>query len=141
MAILDEQTKNAISDIVEEVIHDSTINTKVTYKQKRDYAYNPESQRQPSGIWKNFKNLDAIKGVFTQKDLVFAERTRIAGEENIEVGDLKFVIFANDIMGIPTTADLLVETKSQAKSGVTYEISSIMSDPFDFVFIFQCKRP
>ena len=90
------------------------------------------------GLFKPVMNIENQQGEF---DLVFAERTRIAGEENIEAGDLKFIIFANDIMGTPTTADLIVETKSQAKSGVTYEIAGIMSDPFGFVFIFQCKRP
>ena len=141
MAILDEQTKRAILSSISDVIKDDSINTRITYRQRKDVDYNPQSQTESSGAWKDFKNLEAIKGVFTQKDVVFSERTRIAGEENIEIGDLMFVIYANDMMGVPTTADRIVETKSQALSGVTYEITSVLSDPFGFVFIFQCKRP
>lgn len=131
------KSKNALKDVFHAVIDDSSINTIITYRQHKGAGignYNPENQVVPSTLWKVFSNLNALKTYFTEFEIFTA-----GGQ--VEFGDVRFIIWKDDVTNSPGPEDLIVETKNQ--SGVTYAITEggIQIDPLDIAYIFHCRRP
>lgn len=129
-----ERSKNALKDVLHNLVDDSSINTIVTYKQHKipSTAYNPESQSVGTSRWTNFTGLNALKSYFTEFEKFLAGGS-------VELGDVRFIINKDDVVNTPSPEDRIVETKNQ--SGVTYNIVTYDADPLGMAYVFHCRRP
>jgi hypothetical protein len=132
MGLLSAKTKKALQKAVHGLIDDVTINTQVTYRQHKAVSFDPEEQSISSGSrYTNFKPLNALKTFFTD-----FERYTSAGE--IQTGDVRFVIYRDEIRNDPGPQDIIVETRDL--SGVTYGIVKVGADNLHLVYIFHCRK-
>lgn len=131
--ILDDKTKATIKQAVKDLISDASINTKVTYRQRKVTAFNPQNQDISSAAWVDYKPLDAIKTYFNDFEAF------ISGGA-IQKGDVKFIIYKDDLSTtLPTPTDLIIETQNQA-SGVTYGVEKVGADSVGIAYVFHCRR-
>jgi len=132
--ILDEKTKATIKKAVKDLISDASINTKVTYRQHKAAAFNPENQNISSARWTDYKPVEAIKTYFNDFEMF------VSGGE-VQKGDVKFIIYKDDLnSSTPSPSDLIIETHNQP-SGVTYGIEKVGWDSVGVAYVFHCRRP
>ena len=128
------KSKNALVDVLHNLVDDSSINTIVTYRQHKASSStpNPEDQTIGDTLYTNFANLGVLKTYFTE-----FEKFMSGGD--VEIGDVRFIVLKNDVSNSPGTEDRVVETKNQ--SGVTYAVVKWDVDPLDIAYVLHCRRP
>ena len=128
MALLSTQDLSQIRSDIRDIVHDTSINTTVKYRQYvgEDF-YNPQDQMY-GNPYTDWSGVSAIKGLVTQKEF-----DKVGG--GIEIGDTKFVIMQSDVSGTLSVSDRVVE------SGATYEIRKLNVDPLDLVYLIYAFNP
>ena len=129
--ILSTRSLTRIKSIVEDLTKDTSINNHVLVKYRKfDESkidnFNPENQT-ISSIYTDYAGVDALKGNFSDREVFLSGG-------NLEIGDVRFLVYKNLISGIPRDKDVLVE------GGVTYGVVNIWTDPLDLSFVFHCRR-
>ncbi|MFH1623556.1 MAG: hypothetical protein ABID54_00180 [Pseudomonadota bacterium] len=129
--LLSTRSLTRIKNIVGDLTRDSSISNHVTVKYRKfDESklddFDPESQS-ISSVYTDYGEVDALKGNFSDREVFL-------GGGDLEIGDVRFLVYKELVSGIPRNKDVLVE------SGVTYGVINVWTDPLDLSFVFHCRR-
>ena len=109
---------------VKEIVHDTSINVLIKYRQFSGVSggYSPTLQ-QYSSPYTNWSGVSAVKGLVTRDDV-----QKVGG--GVEIGDTKFVFMQSSVSNaVSPKSDVIVE------SGVTYNLKKITLDPLAIVYV------
>ena len=109
---------------VKEIIHDTSINVLIRYRQFSGVVggYNPTTQ-QFSNPYVNWSGVSAVKGLVTRDDV-----QKVGG--GVEIGDTRFVFMQSSVSNaVSPKSDVVVE------SGVTYNLKKITLDPLGIAYV------
>jgi hypothetical protein len=132
-SLLSNAELNSIINDVRTIITDDTIGTSISYYKFSGVSaadYIPNIGNLPAMY--SISSVSAFKGGY-KPDEIF----KSGG--SIEVTDIKFIIMRDDVSGILSVDDKIVELGSNYQSRTTYEVKAISRDPLAICYFFQCR--
>lgn len=133
MALLSTAEVNAIREDIREVIGDDTISTDVVYRQSGTTVsdWNPTIGSIPD-MYTN-SSVSAFKSSYTLEEIQDSGGM-------IEYGDVKFILMTDDVSGICSVDDMIMESASTWQSATTHQIKSVSRDPLNIAYFLRVRK-
>jgi hypothetical protein len=140
MSLLSQSDINAFTKEIRSVLGDDIISTDIVYRQTGTTVstYIPSGGTIPS-MWTE-SSVSAFKTTYTLEQM---DLTRYEGQyfnSDIQTGDIKFIIMADDVSGVLSVDDMIRESSTTWQNSTTYEVKSVARDPLNICYFIQARN-
>lgn len=132
-SILSTAELNSIISDVRTIISDDTIGTSISY-----YKFSGTSAADYVPNIGNLPSMYSVSSVSAFKGGYKPDEINQSGGL-LQANDVKFIIMRDDVSGVLSVDDKIVELGSNCQSRTTYEVKSINRDPLAICYFFQCR--
>jgi len=139
MPIITQTEIAAITKDIRTILSDDVISTDIVYRQTGATVstYIPSGGTIPA-MWTE-SSVSAFKTTYALNQM---DITRYEGENfssDIQVGDIKFIIMADDVSGVLSIDDMIREPANNFQSSTTYQVKSVERDPLSLCYFLQAR--
>lgn len=132
-SILSTSEVNQIISDIRNIIGDDTLGTSITY-----YKFSGTSATDYVPHIGNLPTMYSTSGVSAFKGGYKPDEISMSGGL-IEAADVKFIIMRDDVSGVLSVDDIIVELGNNYQSRTTYEIKAVNRDPLAICYFIQAR--